>query len=139
MSDKTHQQIVLILQATPYYPELEQIEKDHHAIVQPVLQHTSELLRAFRKETRAGNTNGARECQDTLDENIKVIIDAYERNKREWNKVMARLGEDIGGILGKTLVDVAKGLDERGTSPAGSDMNLQRVLVQVARRMHAEE
>ncbi|TGO24712.1 hypothetical protein BPAE_0096g00180 [Botrytis paeoniae] len=137
MSDKTHQQIVLILQATPYYSELEQIEKDHQAIVQPVLHQTSELLRTFRKETRAGNINGAQKCQDTLDQNVKIIVDAYERNKREWNKVMARLGEDIGGLLGETLVEVAKGMDKRGTSAAGSDMNLQRVLIQVARRMHS--
>ncbi|KAF7943925.1 uncharacterized protein EAE97_005995 [Botrytis byssoidea] len=138
MSDKTHQQILLILQATPYYLELAQIEKDHQATVQPVLQQTSEVLRAFRKETRAGNTNGAQECQDTLDQNVKIIVDTYERNKREWNKVMARLGEDIGGLLGKTLVEVARGMDRRGTSAAGSDMNLQRVLVQVARRIHSE-
>ncbi|TGO10090.1 hypothetical protein BTUL_0144g00040 [Botrytis tulipae] len=138
MSEKTHQQIMLILQATPYYSELAQIEKDHQATVQPVLHQTSEVLRAFRKETRAGNTNGAQECQDTLDQNVKIIVDTYERNKREWNKVMARLGEDIGGLLGKTLVEVARGMDKRGTSAAGSDMNLQRVLIQVARRMHSE-
>ncbi|KAF7859514.1 uncharacterized protein EAF02_010962 [Botrytis sinoallii] len=138
MSDKTHEQIVLILQATPYYSELEQIEKDHQAIVQPVLRQTSELLRAFRKETRAGNTNGAQECQDTLDQNVKIIVDTHERYKREWNKVMARLGEDIGGLLGETLVEVAKGMGRRGSSAAGSDMNLQRVLIQVARRMHSE-
>ncbi|TGO39728.1 hypothetical protein BHYA_0049g00640 [Botrytis hyacinthi] len=138
MSDKTHQQILLILQATPYYSELEQIEKDHQAIVQPVLHQTSELLRAFRKEIRAGNTNSAQEYQDTLDQNVKIIVDTYERNKREWNKVMARLGEDIGGLLGKTLVEVARGMDKRGSSAAGSDMNLQRVLIQVARRMHCE-
>lgn len=138
MSDKTHQQIVLILQATPYYSELEKIEKDHQSIVQPALRQTSELLRAFRKETRAGNTNGTQECQDTLDQNVKIIVDTYERNKREWNKVMARLGEDIGGLLGETLIEVARGMDKRGTSAAGSDMNLQRVLIQVARRMHSE-
>ncbi|KAF7903081.1 hypothetical protein EAF00_002983 [Botryotinia globosa] len=138
MSEKTHQQILLILQATPYYSELAQIEKDHQATVQPVLHQTSEVLRAFRKETRAGNTNGAQECQDTLDQNVKIIVDTYERDKREWNKVVARLGEDIGGLLGKTLVEVARGMDKRGTSAAGSDMNLQRVLIQVARRMHSE-
>ncbi|TGO62136.1 hypothetical protein BOTNAR_0118g00130 [Botryotinia narcissicola] len=138
MSDKTHQQILLILQATPYYSELAQIENDHQATVQPVLHQTSEVLRAFRKEIRAGNTNGAQECQDTLDQNVKIIVDTYERNKREWNKVMARLGEDIGGLLGKTLVEVARGMDKRGSSAAGRDMNLQRVLIQVARRMHSE-
>lgn len=138
MSDKTHQQIVLILQATPYYLELEQIEKDHQAIVQPILHQTSELLRAFRNETRAGNTNGAQECQYTLDQNVKIIVDTYQRNTREWSKVMARLGEDIGGLLGETLIEVAKGMNKREISAAGSDMNLQRVLIQVARRMHSE-
>ena len=139
MSDKTYEQIVLILQATPYYLELEQIEKDHQATVQPILHQTSELLRAFQKETRAGNANGAQEFQYTLDQNVKIIVDTYQRNKREWSKVMARLGEDIGGLLGETLIEVVKGMDKKETSSAGSDMNLQRVLIQVARRMHSEE
>ncbi|KAF7958312.1 hypothetical protein EAE96_001863 [Botrytis aclada] len=136
MSNKIHQQILLILQATPYYTPLTQIEAAHHTTTQPILHTTRALLHTFRTETRAGNTNAAQAVQESLDQNVKLIVDAYERNKREWNKILTRLAEDIGGVLGRTLLEVARGA---GLGPAGCEMNLGRVIVRVARRMHEEE
>ncbi|APA09282.1 predicted protein [Sclerotinia sclerotiorum 1980 UF-70] len=139
MPNATQEKITLLLQSSPYHTELQEIEKDYRDTHKPFLTQTKKSLIAYRAATRAGKTAALQEHQDNIDENIHKMVDLHKEKKREWDIVIQRLGEDVGGILGRTLVDVVRELGGSRTNVAGGhDMNLGKVLVEVAKRMDSE-
>ncbi|KAJ8065855.1 hypothetical protein OCU04_004959 [Sclerotinia nivalis] len=138
MPNATQEKITLLLQSSPYHIELLQIEKDYRASHKPILAQTKKSLTAYRVATRAGNTAAAQECQDNIDQNVHKMVDIHKEKKREWDIVIGRLGEDVGGLLGRTLTDVARELGGSGAAADGNDMNLEKVLAEVVKRMHSE-
>ncbi|KAF7853061.1 hypothetical protein EAF04_010800 [Stromatinia cepivora] len=138
MPTVTHEQITLLLQSSPYHTELQQIEKDYLASNKPILAQTRKSLTAYRVANRAGNATAAQECQDIIDQNIHTLVDIHKEKKREWDIVIGRLGEDVGGLLGRTLTDVARGMSGSDAAATRNDMNLEKVLVEVVKRMHSE-
>ncbi|CAD6442346.1 e7579d22-54c8-4b42-b8bf-b957a16321ad [Sclerotinia trifoliorum] len=133
------QEKIALLQSSPYHTELQQIEKDYRATHKPLLLQTKKSLIAYRAATRAGNTAALQEHQDNIDENIHKMVDLHKEKKREWDIGIQRLGEDVGGILGRTLMDVVRELGGRRPNIAeGHDMDLGKVLVVVGKRMDSE-
>ncbi|KAG4027449.1 hypothetical protein MFRU_030g00850 [Monilinia fructicola] len=123
------QQILTTLQSSPYYTHLQTLQSTHQTTTQALLAQIHNHISLYREAVRAGDAARVQECQGDIDARVREVAEGYERRRREWDVLVERLAEDIGGRVGRVLLEV------RGETNGEYEMELKGVVDGVARRM----
>ncbi|ESZ92750.1 hypothetical protein SBOR_6862 [Sclerotinia borealis F-4128] len=133
-----HQTILLLFSSSPYYTELQQMQKEYQTSSHNTLLQTQNSLSIYRNAVRTRSPMGIQAAQEMIDRNVQEMVEFHEEKKRKWDVVMERLAEDVGGYLGRVLKEVVREMNGR-VGLVGSEMNLEGVLNEVGTRMYAEK
>ncbi|KAI9648167.1 hypothetical protein NHQ30_002799 [Ciborinia camelliae] len=131
---------ITALQSSPYYTDLQEIQTSYRTSSQAILTTIQAHTSIYRDVVRARNTGEIQKTQEMIDKKVEEMVELHGTKKREWDLGVRRLAEDVGGRLGRMVLEVLGDMDGNGVGIVGSEMNnadimnLEGLLVEVAKR-----
>lgn len=89
-----------------------------------------------REEARNGNTTETAETQEKIDRATAMLVALHGQRLVQWDRVIERLAEDVGGRLGRVLAEINR--DSGDGSENAWNLNLLELEREVLRRWEAQ-